>query len=289
MDSFLKQLRERYGDISIKGILIQSRERISIPAESPETNNATQQFPKFSKPINEPEEIPDSLSNPFEQKNIPAIKPSTPVRQTNQKRYVVNLVSSWVQQKTASSFSPVNIAETRDWMKLRGEVLDVHELTNFFAGKMDSQSPKFKSILENYRNAVEKSLAMPQEIDGDSSANFVNKLAEDIRKRFFTILKSYQKGIQGKGSQPLEYYQQLENRVKQYFNRIGLKSDNVKRLDNFCDLQDRMTPIPETTSNAALNGKIAEVLVQPHYFEYRDDDGEIKKRWIDGECIVYKF
>ncbi|MBR0260468.1 MAG: hypothetical protein IJQ85_01605 [Selenomonadaceae bacterium] len=254
MEEFLQTLHERYGDISIGAIIGESF--------------------KIPPPINEPEIFsePQDL-NPFEQE--------TP-KNFSQWEFVID-----TPPKTFS-ISPVNISSTKDWMTLRGEVLDIHELTNFFAGKMDFQSPKFRNILDAYRNAVEKNLGTPSEIDADSSTNFVDKLADIIQKRFFTILKSYKRGLQGKGENPTEYYQGLENRVKLYFKRIGLKSDNVQRLSNFRDSQERMKPTTVPTQNSYYDEKIAEVLVQPHYFEYYDDDGEIRKKWIDGECIVFK-
>ena len=292
----IERLRKKYGDTSPEVILGSGRNDTFAPAKPPEFTNTTQPFPKnfpltdivqrfpgTSEPITKPEKIFESpVTNPYEPVNTPPRRfppiinyPSVP-RPTP-------------QPKIISPFSPVNIATTRDWIKLREEVLDVHELTNFFAGKMDSQSPMFKGILEKYQNAVNKALATPHEIDEESSANFVDKLANVIKDRFFSILKSYQRGIQGKAAQPKEYYLELENRVKQYFNRIGLKSDNVKRLDNSRDSQERMNLTPTPTLNKFLDGMIAEVIVQPHYFEYHDDDGEVRKRWIDGECIVYKY
>lgn len=272
----IERLRKKYGDnISAEIILGSGRNDTFAPAKSPEFINATQQIPETTKPekIFEPPTI-----NPFEQRNIPP------------RRFVINYPPvTRPTPKIISPFSPVNIATTRDWIKLREEVLDVHELTNFFAGKMDSQSPMFIGIIEKYLNAVKKSLAIPQEIDAESSANFVDKLAETIKDRFFSVLKSYQRGIQGKGKEPKEYYMELGNRVKQYFNRIGLKSDNLKRFDDSRDSQERITSMPAPTQNKFWDGKIAEVIVQPHYFEYHDDDGEVRKRWIDGECIVYKY
>ena len=259
MEEFLQTLHDRYGEISIAAIIGES---FKVP--TPET-----------PPLDEPEIFSQDL-NPFEQE--------TP-KKFSQWEFIIDTPPT--PPKTFS-VSPVNISSTKDWMTLRGEILDLHELTNFFAGKMDSQSPKFRNILDDYQKAVEKNLVTPSDIDADSSANFVDKLADIIQKRFFTILKSYKRGLQGKGEQPTEYYQELERRVKKYFERIGLKSDNVRQYSDFRDCRERMNPTPIPSKNDFYNDKIAEVLLQPHYFEYYDDDGEVRQKWIDGECIVFK-
>ena len=267
MKNFLQQLRVTYGDISIESILAQESDKIPT---TPINNQISDTSPTIDEPIlfdpfdvpppiiTKPKEVPPPIRI-----NIPVISP-------------------------LKSFSPVNISTSKDWAEFREEVLDMHELTNFLAGKMDSQSPIFRNILDTYQNALKKSLSMPQEIDAESSNTFVSELAQVIKERFLTILRSYQKGLQGKASQPTEYYRQLEIRVKQYFKRIGLKSDNVKCRSDFRLYTERMKPIPMPVQNKILSGKIAEVLIQPHFFEYHDYDGEVRKKWIDGECIVYK-
>lgn len=284
MDDFLQRLRGTYGDVSIGAVISRGTSlppaKVPVKAKSPLPPLRTSPPKESSNESRVSDDLAD-MTNPYEQESTPPkIFPPT---------YKLRFINATKPQpKKTPSLFPVNIATTGDWIRLREEVMDVHELINFFAGKLDAQSPKFRNILDAYRNALEKSLSIPSEIDGDSSANFVDKLADVIKKRFFTILKSYNKGILGKGEQSPEYYRQLENRVKQYFERIGLKSDNVKRFSDFHLSQDRMNPTPIPAPNRLCDEKIAEVLVQPHYFEYHDDDGEIRKRWIDGECIVYK-
>ena len=189
-----------------------------------------------------------------------------------------------------NKFSPVSIADSKDWAKLRAEVLDLHELKNFFVGKSDSQSPQFINLIENYKKSVEKNLARSEQTDEDSSNDFVERLAEVIGKRFYTILKSCERGRLGKGAMPKDYYLEIEERIKKYFERIGLQSENIKRMDNFRQWQDHMKVIDEIPAQQIFQDKkICDVEIQPHYFEYYGDDGEIEKFYIDGECTVYKF
>ena len=293
MMDFVKYLRETYGHLDINDILrrneLARQEKFSPPEEIPSAPKEFQlveptppdaqdfQFEELSI-----DSEPNYSVNPYDISTkkffLPQIFPSTPKPPP-------------VYQRPQPPTPPgiVNIASTRDWVALREEVLDLHELKNFFAGKSDSQSPMFQNTLEKYQRDVEKNLSSPREIDADSSANFVDKLADVIKKRFFTILKSCHNGLTGKGELPTTYYRELENRVRQYFKRIGLKSDNVKRLDNFKDCQERMNAIPAPVARSYFDGKIDEIFVQPHFFEYHDDDGEVRKKWIDGECTVYKF
>lgn len=293
MMDFVKYLRETYGHLDINDILrrneLARQENFSPPEEIPSAPKEFQlmeptppdaqdfQFEELSID-SEPNYSLNPYDTPTKKIFSPTIFPSTPK-------------PSPVYQRPQPPTPPgiVNIASTRDWVALREEVLDLHELKNFFAGKSDSQSPMFQNTLEKYQRDVEKNLSSPREIDADSSANFVDKLANVIKKRFFTILESCHNGLQGKGELPTTYYRELENRVRQYFKRIGLKSDNVKRLDNFKDCQERMNAIPAPVAHSCFDGKIDEIFIQPHFFEYHDDDGEVRKKWIDGECTVYKF
>ena len=171
---------------------------------------------------------------------------------------------------------------------MRAEVTDVRELKNFFAGKTDNQSSAFLKMIGTYCKELEKGLALPQEIDEESSYQFVEILASVIKKRFYTVLKSYQRGIFGKGIMPVDYYRKMEERVSQYFNRIGLKNKKVTPNSVFHDVESYMEIQGKRPSlNIFLNGRIAEVLIQPYYFEYHDETGEVQKYWIDGQCIVY--
>ena len=44
---------------------------------------------------------------------------------------------------------------------------------------------------------------------------------------------------------PRDYYLEIEERVKKYFERIGLKSENIKRMEDFRRWQDHMKIIAE--------------------------------------------
>ena len=188
-----------------------------------------------------------------------------------------------------NKFSPVNIENSRNWAELKTEVLDLHELKNFFVGKQDSQSPKFINLIEKYKEDVEKKLVSPKEIDEDSSNKFVADLAGIIETRFYTILTSCVRGKNGKGEMPRYYYTEMWEYIKKYFGRIGLKSENVKLFDDYKYWTEMMKAVEIPTRLEWQDKKIAEVEVQPHYFEYYGDDGEINKFYIDGKCTVYKF
>ena len=282
MMDFVKYLRETYGHLDINDILrrneLARQEKFSPPEEIP---SAPKEF-QLMEPT-----PPDAQDFQFEELSIDS-EPNYSLNpyDTPTKKFFSPIIFPSTPKPSPGI---VNIASLKDWVTLREDVLDLHELKNFFAGKSDSQSPMFQNTLEKYQRDVEKNLSSPREIDADSSANFVDKLADVIKKRFFTILKSCHNGLQGKGELPTTYYRELENRVRQYFKRIGLKSDNVKRLDNFKDCQERMNAIPAPVAHSCFDGKIDEIFIQPHFFEYHDDDGEVRKKWIDGECTVYKF
>ena len=188
-----------------------------------------------------------------------------------------------------NKFSPVNIANSKDWAELRAEVLDLHELKNFFVGKSDSQSPQFIKTIENYRKVAEKELATPSDINADSSNIFVANLAEVIEKRFYKILTACRLGKNGRGELPPEYYSEIERRIEKYFERIGLHSEKIKRMDDFNDWVEVMKAESIPVSEHYRDGKIAEVEIQPRYFEYHNDEGEVAKSYIDGRCKYYKF
>lgn len=279
MEAFLEKLRRTYGNISI--VDVTNHQEFSPYEEIP-----------LPQQISKPKEIPLPEENPFDtpaQRNFPSpkinIRPSYMSQTVSFRKPVAQPT-----QPPAMPFkiSPVNIATQTDWIKMRAEVIDVRELKNFFAGKTDNQSPAFLKMIETYCKELERELALPQEIDEESSYQFVENLAGVIKKRLYTVLKSYQRGISGKGIMPVDYYRKLEERVNQYFNRIGLKTKKVSAHAVFHDVESYMEIQGKKTSpHIFLNGKVAEVLIQPYYFEYHDETGEVQKYWIDGQCIVY--
>ena len=188
-----------------------------------------------------------------------------------------------------NEFPPVSIADSKDWAELRAEVLDLHELKNFFVGKSDSQSPQFINSIENYRRVAEKKLMTPQDINAESSNIFVATLADVIENRLYKILTACRFGKIGRGELSPNYYLEIERRIEKYFERIGLHSEKIKHLDDFNDWVEVMKAESVPTSEKYRDKKIAEVEIQPRYFEYHNDEGEVAKYYIDGKCKYYKF
>ena len=276
----LNELRETYGDFSAEGII-----------------NRWESFPFGENNFKHtPEEKFFQSSEPVQKNFVEPSQNDEFIEPERKSRFIGGSVtqnyfpSSTPQSVQKNKFSPVNIASLKDWAELRAEALDLHELKNFFVGKNDSQSPQFINLIDNYKKSVEKNLINPQETDEDSSNVFVEKLADVIEKRFYTILKSCERGKLGRGEMSKDYYLEMEKRIKKYFDRVGLNSENVKRGDPFQKWQEHMKILATIPAPYDwLNKKISEVEIQPHYFEYHGDDGEIEKFYIDGECTVYKF
>lgn len=276
----LQELQKIYGDFSVESII-----------------NRWENFPFGESSVN-------FTSNNFESEKIFADdEPSENEFESEENNLTQNFEITRTSRKIVGSFnqnysptampknkfSPVSIATTRDWAELKAEVLDLHELKNFFVGKQDSQSQQFINLIDKYKKDIEKKIVTPQEIDEDSSEKFVGDLIKIIEDRFYTILTSCVRGKNGKGEMPAEYYAEMWERIKKYFERIGLKSENAKRSDDFRDWTEIMKAVEIPTRLEWQDKKIGEVEIQPRYFEYHGDDGEITKLYIDGKCTVYKF
>ena len=185
-------------------------------------------------------------------------------------------------------FAPISIAGKIDWLRLRANVQNLHELEEFFQTQNDSQSPQFLEIITQYKKELEKNLVIPNYIDEETSLLFAEKIAVMIKDRIYTILQTCSAGKLGKGENPVEYYQQIEKHINVYFRRIGLKVLNLNVGDDISRAKDHMKIIISYVKESWQNKKIAEIFVQPHYFEYYRDDGELDEYWIDGKCTVYK-
>lgn len=194
-----------------------------------------------------------------------------------------------IELKTDSKSIVINIADAQSWEKLREEVLKLNLLTDFFKNRDDDQSPTFLNSIEQYRKSLEKKLATPQEIDENASYNFADELAHAIKKRFYPILRAGKRGLNGKGGLSEDYYKDMEQSINRYFESIGLKSLNIKPFSNFSDYDEYMTPSNVPTEDQSSDNLISEIEIQPHYFEYYDEHGEIEKFWLDGECSVFVF
>lgn len=264
---FLQQLCERYGDVSLTSIF----NRYDFP---PQQSN---------QPVSPPPPDYPPVSSP--PPNYPPASPPPQIRPT-----LYTPTKSYSPVTSKNKFTPINIASAIDWIELRLEVLNLSNLNNFFVGKQDSQSGQFLRLIDNYKKSVEKNLAIPSDFnESTASSIFVEKLSEVIKKRFYVILKSCAAGLRGTAKEPTSYYREIENRVKKYFSNIGLKSVNIPPNANFRDWLEYMEK-PEIIPAQYdwQDNKISEVFIQPHYFEYYNDDGEIETFSIEGECTVLK-
>ena len=190
--------------------------------------------------------------------------------------------------KPPNKFCPVNIATLDDWRELREEALRLDELEIFFTGRTDSQSPMFLSLIKEYKKTLEKNLKPPEEIDEESSFNFVEKFSSALEKKFLTMVESCRSGKAGKGKNPPIYYVQVERHLKKYFEHIGLQVENVEPHSNFRDVQEHMKATIIPTDRVQDFDKIEEIVIPPSFFKYHDDSGEILKYWIDGKCTVWQ-
>lgn len=268
-ENFLKELYQRYGKVSVTGNYKLPPKDDSSPVE-------------VSTPI---ENSDDVTKNPFD--DTPNMFPPPPPDEPPPPP----VEPPPPPPPPAFKTSPVNIATMEDWVRLRAEVKDVHRLKNFFERERDTQSSLLSSKIQKYLKELENALTVPARgIDAESSHQFVEKLAEAFEKRFKDILVTCQNGLAGKAPLSKDYYQRLKNLIDEYFNRIGLKVVNVEKFSNYNEVSSYMeaTKIP-APPHPFYRGKIADVLVQPHYFEYHDEDGEVKKFWIDGQCTVYEM
>ena len=322
---FLNDLRKRYGDIPtesfrsrlVKKAMQRTSNKCSAPIKTASENFSYKTAPQSSSTVFDV--TPKNIHEDTSPKLFDDAKPSAQSSLDSIAQYGINVKTSTVNKPMTTinkpvtvadkplsplisrrypiskpappkhKFLPVNISGSKDWWELRMIVLDLHEFKNFFAGKQDSQSPQFLNLINTYANEVEKNLAQPAEFDENASMTFVKKLAEVIEKRFYTILKAYKPGLEGKGKMPRSYYQSLDSLVKNYFKNIGLEPANVRVRSSFRDWREHMkaTAVLDAPFEH-MDNMIFEVAVQPHYFRCINEDLEEEKFWIDGECSVYK-
>ena len=267
---FLNDLRNRYGDISLKNFLSRIKEFCTDKSATP-------------KPIETTPKIRDESLDAVAGYGINN-------QQTNTQSPTITRRYPIATPAPKHKFLPVNIGELKDWWELRQIVLDLHEFKNFFAGKQDSQSPALLELIGTYAREVEKKLTEPAELDESASLNFVKNLAEVIEKRFYTMLQTCKPGLEGKCKQPRSYYQSLDTLIKRYFKNIGLETCTVRVRESFRNWREHMqtTAVMETPFEH-LDNAIAGVDIAPHYFQFINDEGEEDKFWLDGKCSVYKY
>ncbi len=145
-------------------------------------------------------------------------------------------------------------------------------------------------IIRQYKTNLSKNLGRPagDEIDEDTSSNFAEKLAAVIRNEFYTILSSCQSNSRSYNTTMKLYYRQIGRFVDIYFDRIGLKTFELRRGDPISKAEGHMETNSTPTKDARLDNTIDEVIIQPRYFEYHQNDGQVERQWIDGRCTVYK-
>ena len=180
----------------------------------------------------------------------------------------------------------IKITGLLEWKQFQLTVTDLHELINFFESRKDSQSPQFLNSIKNYKNILDKKLSAPAE---RSATVFLERAVEVIQQRFYTFLRGYAPGLKGQGKESRSYYVEIDRLVKKYFENIGLKSADAKAGDNYRNWREHMDANFIPTWRQDLDNRISEISIQPYYFRYYDENGNVEKFWIDGECTVYRF
>ena len=212
-----------------------------------------------------------------------------PVEPTPTPRYAPPAPRYTPPTSSRPKFSPISIASLKDWMNFRMNAENLSELERFFRSQTDSQSPMFLDIIKQYKSALTKKLSSPEDdIDEDTSCDFAEKLAGVIRRDFYTILSSCQSGMRNNNFKQKLYYQQIGRFIDIYFDRIGLKTLELKRGDHISKAEDHVNADVIPTQNPQLDKIIDEVIIQPRYFEYHQNDGQVARFWIDGKCVIYK-
>ena len=141
--------------------------------------------------------------------------------------------------------------------------------------------------LERVRSALKK--ISPNPNFDDDELNF--KLAKTVRDVAENMLDIFQNSNSSRDLNDISR-KRLKNLVENYLENIGVEKENFSQGDSFDDWA-KLNMINSfdtiTTDNPALNGKIAEVEIQPHVIYYIGDAGDVEKINFGGLCKVYKF
>ena len=252
---FLKRLKEEYGEV----LSLIDRLKGKAPTVEPTLPTVDTMLPT----------VETTKVEPSSEEQAPIIKtpPPKPIKK---------------------SFSPIFIETPMDWMLFRMNAENLNELEKFFRSSDNAQSPKFLEIISQYKKELGKNLVKPadDEVDEETSYTFTEKLSNVIQRRFYTIINSCQSGKRNFASR--NYYREIERYVRIYFERIGLKTFELRKYEPFANAQDHMEASDVPAPSMRFHMTIDEVIIQPRYFEYVQSDGQIEKFWIDGKCTVYK-
>ena len=86
--------------------------------------------------------------------------------------------------------------------------------------------------------------------------------------------------------------QQLRALVEEYLSSIGVEEKTFHvgdAFDDWADLGMENSYGQVSTSDRALDWKLAEIKIQPHVIRYRNENGETTDLTFGGMCRVYKF
>jgi hypothetical protein len=161
--------------------------------------------------------------------------------------------------------------------------------------KYDTEESRiYLKNISSYKKQIEKFKAkvVPGKIDEDERSEILtNKFVTTLKDYFITkFLPSIYNGTEDRLN---PFNRDLLRYVNSYLKNIFVYSgsySDYKIGKNPNDENYKYIDIATTkTNDKKLHETIKEVEMLPYFIDYRDEDGIIKRNWIQGKVTIYKF
>lgn len=174
------------------------------------------------------------------------------------------------------------------WLEHKDNLQNLKKLDDFIE-KNQNEYEWFESTIKKIKNDIQK-MAVPETFDKDTIdkvANYTIKIA----KRFTGAIDSCNRVLKNPNND-LNKAKELKSLIEEYLSNIGVKSMHFNAGDDYekwAELGMADHVMIEHTEDKSKHETLCEVYVQPHYFKYVDESGQVKQRVFGGNCSVYAF
>ena len=174
------------------------------------------------------------------------------------------------------------------WLEHKNNLQNLKKIDDFIEKNQDEYE-WFESTIQKIRNDIQK-ITDPETFDKDT----IEKVADytiKIAKRFTGAIDSCNRVLKNP-NKDTNKAKELKSLIEEYLLNIGVKSLHFNAGDDYekwAELGMGDHVMIEHTEDKNKHETLCEIYVQPHYFKYIDESGQVKQRIFGGNCSVYAF
>ena len=215
--------------------------------------------------------------------SIPTLPPTIPTETTE--------IPESQESPEPPQIYPLNlngVSGEQSWLEHKNNMQNLKKIDDFI-DENQNEYEWFGNTIKKIKNDIQK-MGDPETFDQyttEKAADYTVKIA----RRFTGAIDSCNRVLKNPNKDPNKA-KELKSLIEEYLSNIGVESMHFKAGDNYekwAELGMSENVMMEYTEDKSKHETLCEIYVQPHYFKYIDEYGQLKQRIFGGNCSVYVF